>query len=262
MKVKVSLFFMCFIVGVSFSQITSRVMVDGTISAPIGDDVEGIVVYNRSTGKGTITDTNGNFRISIGMSDRIEVVAMQYQKFAVLVDKGVISNRRLNVFLNESVNLLEEVVVTPYDISGNVSVDVKKINVSTGKIGEVSRLTASRINDTDYNWKPDSLSYLENNVFLEDRMIYGLNFANLFKAVFENKSTSNSKIPLDIDVQVRKMYNDQFFKDNLALELDEINEFIYFAEDNGLDKTYLEDGSELNLIQFLISQSKLYKERK
>ncbi|SEM20559.1 CarboxypepD_reg-like domain-containing protein [Aquimarina amphilecti] len=262
MKMKLSLLFICFTISFSFAQITSRVMIDGRVSAPIGDDVEGVVVYNLTTKKGTITDDKGNFRISVGTNDKLEVIAMQYQKFVVLIDKGVLNNRRLNIFLNESVNLLEEVIVTPYDLLGNVSIDVKKIGVSESGIDEVAKLTTDRINDTDYDWTADELSELENKVFLEDRMIYGLNFVNLFKVVFKNKDNGEDNVPADIDVKVRKMYNDEFFKTNLALEMDQINDFIFFAEENGLDKSYLEEGNELNLIEFLVSQSKVYKDRK
>ncbi|AXT58315.1 carboxypeptidase-like regulatory domain-containing protein [Aquimarina sp. MMG015] len=262
MKMKLSLLFICFTISFSFAQITSRVMIDGRVSAPIGDDVEGVVVYNLTTKKGTITDDKGNFRISVGTNDKIEVIAMQYQKFVVLIDKGVLNNRRLNIFLNESVNLLDEVIVTPYDLLGNVSIDVKKIDVSESGLDDVARLTSDRINDTDYDWTADELSELENKVFLEDRMIYGLNFVNLFKVVFKNKDNNDDKTPADIDVKVRKMYNDEFFKTNLALEMDQINDFIFFAEENGLDKSYLEEGNELNLLEFLVSQSKVYKDRK
>ncbi|WP_219009498.1 carboxypeptidase-like regulatory domain-containing protein [Aquimarina litoralis] len=258
---KLSLLFIFLIVTSSIAQITSRVMIDGRISAPIGDDVEGVVVYNLTTKKGTITDGDGNFRISVGTNDKIEVIAMQYQKFVVLVDKGVLDNRRLNIFLNESVNLLEEVIVTPYDLLGNVTIDVKKINVAESGVDEVAKLTSSRINDTDYSWTQDELSELDNKVFLEDRMIYGLNFVNLFREVFQKTNKKDNKIPADIDVKVRKMYDDEFFKTNLALEMDQINDFIFFAEENGLNTTYLEEGNELNLIEFLVSQSKVYKGR-
>ncbi|WP_299255128.1 carboxypeptidase-like regulatory domain-containing protein [uncultured Aquimarina sp.] len=262
MKMKLSLLFICCALSFSFAQITSRVMIDGRISAPIGDDVEGVVVYNLTTKKGTITDNKGDFRISVGANDKIEIIAMQYQKFVVLIDKGVLDNKRLNIFLNESVNLLDEVIVTPYDLLGNVSIDVKKIGVEDSGIDEVAKLTSARINDTDYDWTADELSELENKVFLEDRMIYGLNFVNLFKVVFQDKDKKDSKKPMDIDVQVRNIYNDEFFKTNLALEMDQINDFIFFAEENGLNKSYLEEGNELNLIEFLVSQSKEYKGRK
>lgn len=261
MKMKLSLLFVFLIITSSIAQITSRVMIDGRISAPIGDDVEGVVVYNLTSKKGTITDKDGNFKIGAGINDKLEVIAMQYQKFVVWINKGVLDNRRLNIFLNESVNLLEEVIVKPYDLLGNVSLDLKKIDVTESGVDEVAQLTSSRINDTDFDWTPDELSELDNKVFLEDRMIYGLNFVNLFKEVFQNKDRKDNKVPDDIDVQVRKMYNNEFFKTNLALEMDQINDFIFFAEENGLNTNYLEEGNELNLIEFLVSQSKMYKSR-
>ncbi|WP_282090212.1 hypothetical protein [Aquimarina algiphila] len=263
MKIKLSIFFVCFIISVSKAQITtSRVMIEGKISAPIGDDVEGVVIYNRSSNKGTISTKNGEFKINVGINDRIEVVAMQYQHFVILVDKGVVDNRKLNVFLNESVNQLEEVVVTPYDLLGNVSVDVKKIGFTKSGIGKVADETSSRINDIDYDFTQDQQSTLENKVFLEDGMINGLNFVNLFKLVYNNKEKSKKKkLPSDIDVKVRDMYNDEFFKDFLALEMDQINDFIFFAEDNGLSNRYFESGKELDLLQFLVYQSKIYRER-
>ncbi|KAA1247143.1 carboxypeptidase-like regulatory domain-containing protein [Aquimarina sp. RZ0] len=264
MKIKLSILFVLCSIGFSIAQITSRVIVDGKINAPIGDDVEGVVIYNRSTDKGTVTDNEGHFHMRIGINDKIEIEAMQYQNFVVLVDKGVINSKKLNVFLNESVNLLDEVIVTPYDLLGNVSVDVKKVAVSIGGIDEVARLTASRINDANYaDWKPDELSEVKNNAYLTNRTVHELNFVNLFKAVFQSKNKKKDKKDIaDIDVKVRKMYDDQFFKTNLALEMDQINDFIFFAENNGLDKTYLEGGKELELIQFLVSQSKLYKDRR
>ncbi len=262
MKVKLSVLFICFVLGTSTAQITSRVMIDGKVSAPIGDDVEGVVIYNRSNNKGTITNKDGVFKISAGINDRIEVVAMQYQHFIILVDKGVVDSKRLHVFLNESVNQLEEVVVTPYDLLGNVTVDVKKIGFSESGISSVAKETSTTINDADYDFTSDELSTLENKVFLEDRMINGLNFVNLFKLVYDNKdATKKKKTPSDIDVKVRDMYNDDFFKNYLALEIHQINEFIFFAEDNGLDNAYFETGKELDLLQFLVYQSKLYRQR-
>lgn len=262
MKIKLPFILLCFSVSMSFSQITSRVMIQGKISTPIGDDVEGIVIYNRNTDKGTVTNEKGGFKISAGIGDRVEVVAMQYQNFVVLVDKGVLESRRLSIFLNESVNQLDEVIVTPYDLLGNVVVDVKKIGGNTGAIKQVAQETSTRINDADYDFVPDNLTPIENKVFLEDRMINGLNFVNLFKFIYDNKIIIKKKdISTDMDVKIREVYNDDFFKDYLALQIDQISEFIFFAEDNGLDNSYFEEGKELDLLQFLVYQSKLYKEQ-
>lgn len=258
MKMRI-IFFLCMLSTISVcAQIISRVSIDGTINAPIGDDVEGVVIYNTSTNKGTITDAEGNFQIIAGINDKLEIVAMQYQKFVIVIDKGIVQNKRLNVFLNESVNVLDEVVVTPYDLLGNVKVDVQKINVKEANISEVADVSAAQINVADYQWTPDEYSPVESNIPMVNSMKYGLNFVNLFKAVINSKKEAKKK---EIDVAIREVYDDQFFKTNLNLELNEINDFIFFAEENGLDSSYLKKGREMDLIQFLIIQSKRYKKQ-
>ncbi len=263
MKIKLFLVIMICIVDMSIAQIPSRVIIDGKISGQLDDNLEGVVVYNRTTNKSTITNQNGDFQINVGVSDKLEVVSIQYQKFTVIIDDGVIENKRLTIFLTESVNQLDEVVVTPYDLLGNVKADLKKIKISDYVgVSQVAKEASSGINDYDYDFKPDKLSPLRNNAVLDNNLINGVNFVNLVKLLIKKNKTSKKKGDRKIDDYVRNMYNDQFFKDNLALDINQINDFIFFAEENGLDNTYLEKGKELDLIKFLIEKSKLYKNQK
>jgi hypothetical protein len=58
---------------------------------------------------------------------------------------------------------------------------------------------------------------------------------------------------------VRKIYKDSFFKENLNIDKDKINQFIFYVEDKGLSKVMLKKGNELDLIEFLIQKSKEFK---
>lgn len=243
----------------SLAQINIRMPINGVIKASINDEVEGIVVFNRATNRGTITNQNGEFKIVVGVGDRVEIVAMQFQKFTVVVDKGIVESKSMSVFLNETVNQLDEVVVTPYDLSGNIKADVNRVALAQDKgLEEVIKETQDKINDADYDFKPDELTPVKNTVFLEDRMINGLNFVNLFKLAFNKRKENESKLEKDIDVKMRKVYNDDFFSNVLLLEKDQINDFIFYAEDRGLDETYFKEGKELDLLEFLVYQSKQY----
>lgn len=233
------------------------ILVKGKINAPVGDDIEGIVVYNKSLNQATITNADGEFEINARIEDKLEITAMQYQTFTVVVDKSIIDNKKMTVFLNESVNLLDEVVVTPYDLSGNVKADVSRVSVNYGNLANVEEEATAPINDVDYSWTPDELSTAETNIPFGIRMKYGLNFVNLFKAAFGSKK---DKKPVErVEVAVKKIYDDKFFKDNLDLELAQIDDFMDYAEQQGLDQSYLKKGRELDLIEFLIDQSKNYK---
>ncbi|TYP71035.1 carboxypeptidase-like protein [Aquimarina intermedia] len=248
--------------GVVNAQIDTRSLISGEINVPIGDNSEGITIYNRTTNKGTITNENGEFQISAGINDRIDVIAMQYQKFTVIVDKGIVARKTLKIVLHEAVNQLDEVVVSPYDLAGNVDVDVKRIPVNEGNIAEVANETSGRINDSDYNFTPDQLTTPENDVMLQNRMKNGLNFVNLFKLVVGDQNEDEQKSTFATENRLRNLYNDEFFKQEFDLELNEINDFIAFAKENGLDDSYLKEGKELDLIEFLRTQRLQYNVQK
>jgi len=51
--------------------------------------------------------------------------------------------------------------------------------------------------------------------------------------------TVDHKLPENVDVMVRKIYKDSFFKENLNIDKDKINQFIFYVEDKGLSKVML-----------------------
>lgn len=244
------------------AQINTRTLISGVINVPIGDNSEGITVYNRTTNKGTITNEKGEFKIEAGINDRIDVIAMQYQKFTVIIDKGTVARNQLKIVLHEAVNQLDEVIVSPYDLAGNVSVDVKRIPVNEGNIAKVANETSGRINDNKYNFTPDALTIPENKVMLDNRMKNGLNFVNLFKLVVGDQEGNKANKTFETEDRLRNLYDDQFFKQEFNLELNQINDFINFAKENGLDDSYFREGKELDLIEFLKTQRLQYKVQK
>ncbi|WP_459213054.1 carboxypeptidase-like regulatory domain-containing protein [Aquimarina rhabdastrellae] len=258
MKTIILNIFLILFITIGQAQSLSRVLIDGKVNAAIDDIVEGIVVLNISSKKGTVTNAKGEFKISAAEGDKLEIIAVQYEKVTIAVDKSIIDNRRITIFLNETINELEEVVVRPYDLLGNVAVDIQKI-----KIDPLIKPDLDERQIGIDQWALGDNPTLENIILDKDDMINGINFVNLFKLVVKSKK-SKAKKELknqDIDSKIRNLYNDHFFKENLKIKSDKIDEFIFFAEGNGLDATYLEDGNELRLLEFLVEQSQRYKKK-
>ncbi|HSP11179.1 MAG TPA: carboxypeptidase-like regulatory domain-containing protein [Salegentibacter sp.] len=236
-----------------------RVMVNGKIIVPEGDNPEGMTVYNETSQRGTITNTSGEFRISVAENDSISFSALQFQKFTVVVDQGVIDSGELNVFISESVTELPEVVVLPHDLSGNVNVDVARIQVSDPDFPRYSAADLERMNVLT---EPDSLTGPGKNEAMaasKTRLIHGLNFVNIFKVLVGEKDGNNQIGQQEKDEYVRQLYSDEFFQENLYIEKENINDFIFYASDNGLTSQMMQEGNELDLIEFLIAKSKDYK---
>jgi hypothetical protein len=248
-----------FISLISFSVMAQeRVRIQGKVIVPEEDSPEGMTVINETGKSGTITNMQGEFSILAAENDSISFSAVQFERFTVVVDAGVIDSRQMNVFLTESVTELPEVVVRPIDLTGHVNVDVNRIKVNDPAL---PRYTAAQLDSMGIRVEPDSLTHPGRNDALaqsQQWLVNGLNLVNIFKLLAyseEDKSLSQDQI----NEQVRLMYNDDFFRENLDIAEENIQDFIYYTNERGLSEAMLQEGNELELIEFLILQSENYK---
>ncbi|MBW2960922.1 carboxypeptidase-like regulatory domain-containing protein [Mesonia aestuariivivens] len=255
--------FICSLVFIAFcstanAQIDVRSLIKGKINVDASASAADINVYNLNTTKGTVTNDYGEFFIEVEEGDELYFSGVQYQDFKVIIKKKTIDSGKINITINEAVTELDEVTVKPYGLSGDVEVDVAKINTVNTNYPDQSSIEMVRT--TDYELRPDSQTEVENDAIDKSYLKNGLNFANIFRTIFNSKRDNNSEaINENIDVQIRKVYNDDFFRKYLDIDRDNINEFIYYAEEHGLKEELLTRGSELELIEFLIDKSKMYK---
>ncbi|WP_034888991.1 hypothetical protein [Gillisia sp. Hel_I_29] len=254
--------------GISaFAQVDDRTEVNGTIHVPKQDDPEGVSIYNVSSNKGTISDIKGDFKLEVSAKDTIRVTSVQFEAFTVLIGETVVASKNLDIYLNEVINALPEVVVSPYDLSGNINVDVQRLeSVDYAKdlrSVDVMNSNADVAYSAPQNRAPRNTAMLMGNT----RLVNGINFVNIFKELLINNKEKEIRNPYstipnaEVDNEIRKLYNDNFFQENLDIQMENINDFIYFADDNGLSEQMLKKGNELDLIDFLVEQSKKYKKQ-
>ena len=253
-----------------FSQEIVRVEVSGKINVK-DNDIEGVTVYNMSSEKGTITDFDGNFTIDVALNDRIEISALQFKKFIVVVDEGIIEQKRMSIFMVEQVNTLPEVVVTPYDLSGNIIVDVNRVKTLNLPFGE----DQISLDKNPVNLTPDDKTRVYNQFvrgaggkadMLGGDVIGLVGF--LLKPLFKkkkkktdiekyNERTGIAEQNSDV-LDLRLMYTNEYMKGVFGIPEDKVNEFIVYVEDNGLDYDLLKKGREMEFIDFLVQQSKTF----
>ncbi|MCF6243156.1 MAG: TonB-dependent receptor [Bacteroidales bacterium] len=102
----------------------------GTVTDESGNPIPGVTVSVKGKPRGTITDLNGSFTLEVNEGDVLIFSFIGYQtKMVTIVDQKVI-----NITLIESVQQLDEVVITGYgtqrikDVTGSIS------NISTDDI--------------------------------------------------------------------------------------------------------------------------------
>jgi len=122
------------------------------------------------------------------------------------------------------------VIVSPYDLEGNIAVDARKVNATYFKApGDGSK---SILNDYDGTQPNIRTQTINESLNTEQQFIRnGLNVANIFRTILASKEvTVDHKLPENVDVMVRKIYKDSFFKENLNIDKDKINQFIFMSK--------------------------------
>lgn len=238
----------------AFSQDTNRIEVFGKIIVD-SVDVEGVTIYNTSSNKGTVTNIEGQFSIEVALNDRVEVSALQFENFVIVINEDVMSSKIMTVFLVERINKLDEVVILPYGLSGNLSVDVKSIKTFNP---DLDALYFGIQNMDEYEFSDDYKSEVVNLAMEEGYYYNGADVVAIIelilKPIFKSKPKDKSNA-YDSYQYLTDKYSLSYLIRNLNIPKESASEFVYFVEDNGFDKDLLKEGNELQFLGFLIDKS-------
>ncbi|MDO1501435.1 hypothetical protein Q2T40_14970 [Winogradskyella maritima] len=227
-------------------EISGKIVVDS-------DEREGITVYNSSSNKGVTTEANGTFKINVALNDVVEFGALQFKDFTVRVDENVMKSKQMTVYLVEDVNKLDEVIVLPYDLTGNLATDletVRTFNVDMDDIYTDAKNTELYEYTADENTKVD-------NPFTNREFKYGLNIINLV-GLFTKKKKTNPELESELQTPISKRYNAKYINENFNIPLNQVDAFFDYLKGKELDERLLEKNNELLLIDYIRKQSQLF----
>jgi hypothetical protein len=105
-------------------QAVNRVEVHGFVYA--ANDVESVAIYNKSSNKGTTTNKEGEFYLEVAEHDVVVISALQFETQTVNVTKAIVESKSLQIYLNEHVNQLNEVIVGN-KLSGDLLNDINNL---------------------------------------------------------------------------------------------------------------------------------------
>ena len=130
-------------------------IVQGVVTDQTGETMIGVTVMENGTSNGTITATDGSFRLKLtGVSNSITVSYVGYQPVSLKVTPG---QNNISVVLKENSEMLEEVVVVGYGVQRKVSVtgaissvttdemvSIPTSNITNSLSGNISGLSSTR----------------------------------------------------------------------------------------------------------------------
>lgn len=257
MKNYILIFLFCFTGLAGFAQ--ENIMLKGKIKS---ESLEGssINILNLNKLVGTTNNPNGEFEILVSVRDSIVFSSIQFENLTLKITPEIMEKKYLEVYLKNRIDQLPEVKISNIKLTGDLKKDLEQTPFYAVPAYSYSSITLARF-ESDLN----DHQVAPNNLALGQRSepMVSLDLFALATKVFKIKQVEVKPLdpllpPQEIVEKVREIFGDVFFTQTLQVKEMWIDDFLYACADNGLSKEYRDMGNEMDLINFLIDQSKIY----
>ena len=245
-----------------FSQ-QGHTLLKGTIKAPLLESAS-VHIINATQKTGTVNSASGNFQLLVQVGDTLLFSSIQYQKLEVIISAEIIREGNLIIELKEDVNQLAEVNISNIQLTGNINTDLNNIEVVTDLPIDL-RFSAVKhiVFESDVNdplEAPRNIAFESNQVLQPGVNLLGM--VDILEELFNIKKKANAPIykrpTTTVAAQMRKLFDDDFFKTSLGIKEEHINDFLFYVDENGLTAQMMEEKNKLSLVDFLFEQSEKY----
>ncbi|ESU29426.1 hypothetical protein FLJC2902T_08280 [Flavobacterium limnosediminis JC2902] len=262
MKTKVLLFLLLFSITVN-AQHTNRVLLRGTVVSD-SVDVDNIIIKNTTSNKITVTDVKGNFSLFVKERDTLVFSSISFESSILIISKLHLEDKTVKIRLAVKINALEELVVRPYALTGNLETDSKSIKA------EVVSLDTRKVDFSNplpkYNKVDNSLAQITPG---SGNSFQGIDFVAVGKmakeAIFKPKPKKehieyvSEKIFSDA---VKEKFDPQFFTETLHVKPEEVDLFLAYCDETPSEnRALLNPKKEFELIEYLLKKSEEYHKK-
>ena len=196
-------------------------------------NLSGIHIINKTSGAKSITNENGFFTIGVKKNDTIILSSVQIKPHVIVINEKVFAQNLVKVYVEPFVNQLENVIVKPHNLTGNLFNDMNdsgvKNPINFDDVG-VPGFKGERAEKIIY--KNDAQIML--NVLLLP--IMPLDIEGIYKKLSGYYDNLKKKRILDKQFsavfQAIEFYGVAFFMKNYNLDEDQVYEFVLGAMEN------------------------------
>lgn len=199
-------------------------------------------VVNNTAQINTITNSEGEFEIEVAVGDEIIFSSVQYKIRAVIITPEVLAKNRLVVSVNENITELKEVVVTTEDVERFLDLKEEEFK--------------------GFDYEQDKSTRI-NNKLTDDRVLTnGIDFVNIAKLILKaiNSKPEEEQMRIKPSEVLPLVFETSFFEQDLKLKKDQVVGFLEYIDTQMKTSALLKQSQQFQLIDYLISQSKTYKD--
>jgi len=225
-------------------------------------DVTGVTVQNITHQKATITDFDGNFSVTVRVGDTLVFSAVQFRRKVVPVTEALMGSTFVQIPLEEFVNQLEEVTVQPFGLSGNITSDLSGLALEKDVSAEALGLPNADVKIITQSER--KLFEADHGKFLYLGLGFGVNINKILNRLSGRTKRLKKQVATDHRYaqtqSVQESVEDSLFLRELHIPREKIADFMYFCEVDDEFQTLVAKGDPLNLWDYLMDRSKLYRE--
>ena len=228
--------------------------IEGRVFSKDGD-VAATTVQNISTNRATITDFDGFFQITANLNDTLVFSAVQFKKKELIISQEILRQRFINVTLEDALTELDEVVVMPYNLSGDISKDVNVIPAE-------NVVTASTLGLPNAYVLPITKAERELFEATSGSGLIPLNpilngISGRTKMLKERIARNNLYSRTE---RVKAFYADSLFRIDLKVPEEKIDDLLYNCEVDSAFQSVVDTHDRLAIWEFIRKKSLLYLE--
>ncbi|MGB5497725.1 MAG: hypothetical protein WBM77_02215 [Maribacter sp.] len=220
-----------------------------------GGDVAATHVLNITSDKASITDLNGFFSITAKLNDTLVFSAIQFKRKTMVVTNSVIESKLLYVPLEDAITELDEVIVMPYNLTGDMTLDLDRMVIEP-------IVTASTLGLPNAYVIPPTKAERELNEATTGGGILPLNpILNGISGrtkMLKNRIARNEKY--ERTLRVRAFYADSMYRKEFKIPEDNIANFMYFCEVDPAFQTVVDTHDRFGIWEFMRKKSIVYRE--
>lgn len=246
---------LCMLMGLSAgAQTLFSKKLEGRVYSKDGD-VAATHVLNATAQKATITDDDGFFSIRAQINDTLVFSAVQYKRKEVVVTLSLLESKFFSVLLEDALTQLDEVIVMPYNLTGDMTLDADRLQIQPV-------VTASTLGLPNAYVKPPTKAQ---RVLFEATSGKGLVPLNPILNGISGRTKYLKKL-VEIEKKyaqterVRGFYVDSLITADLKIPKEKIDDFMYFCEVDSTFQSTVDTEDRLKIWELLKQRSLIYRE--
>lgn len=226
---------------------------EGRVTSKDGD-VAATHVLNVTTQRAGITDLNGYFSIQVRENDTLVFSAVQFKKKQIVVTPSIFKSTNLIVPLEEALEELDEVVVTPYNLSGDIAKDLQTLDIEPV-------VTASTLDLPNAYVRVPTKAERELFEATSGAGIIPLNpilngISGRTKMLKQRIARNNLYGRTE---RVREFYADSLYQTELKIPQERTDDFFYFCEVDSLFQKVVDTHDLIQIWEYLEKRSLVYR---